>query len=743
MRGYFAVDVRDDESIGSVSDYMILFKSPGVSSPADLADCLEQGLRRVLFPDAIVFICIHREVEQLFEAFNNDDGVKQALERASSKVCVAICEIDPYGNFGKPLYIRNELDSLPLIETGRQERIFKEGLRVLFDSPNVLVPAPAGFIFVNPSTKRSKYFLRAEEALYETERVHFLAYAILSRIAKREAETQESIAVIFIDTMAIASLAYVLRELYHELYLKPRPRVESFHSYVGIKNVQNPRAGTSLCIVSASSSMTMQRDWQQQTRCFPSEVVTLITFKSAKDSEQAVYVFDHVDSMNSHEELSGLRDLRIVGESFTHEKVPLKSVLLTVRAHKQEKWFDVGQEYSKSKLFSLMKAEGPGDKIRPIFVDGTKLFENAEFLNFVEKEMMQRVPLSVQAILYQDDNSSKSLAGRCADRIRKIRGDEETPRIINANELESVPPLEKEGALLIVAAVIGHGTRLLSISRDLRDLHVGARHYMIGFQLAESIDDCAQLKSNLKFSAIKSAISVSIMESLAIGRTVGDAYSAEKTLLGKWKGLTNSPRLTSRVNELRDRKGVSQGAFLPSTLQGEENLKLRKDFAYWRDGYNLEMDHSVAVLLTAASMLQYAREFNKFKEDGHRLASDTFQQVVLDPENFARYNDGVIQAALLRAAHPSELDYSSHEEVGRRMTDILSGIFRLHARQQGEAALEFALAIKNGWLKLSDSDMSRLKQEVNKLHGSGVYFELLRDLLGIGSSDAWSEEATI
>ena len=388
-----------------------------------------------------------------------------------------------------------------------------------------------------------------------------------------------------------------------------------------------------------------------------------------------------------------------------------------------------------------MKAEGSVDKIRPIFVKGERLINSDEFHDFFKKEIMQNVPFSLQAIIYQDDKASKELAIKCVDRIKEIREEKEALKIFNALELENNPSLDRDKALLIVAAVIGRGTRLLSISRDLRDLHDGARHYMIGFQLTESINDCEQLKKNLGFSANKSVINVSIMESLAIGRTVGDTYKAEIDLFGKWSGF---PYLGKRVDELRQRQGLSQNAFLPATLQNEENLKLRKDFAFWKVGYGLETDHSVAVLLTAALILQHAREFKKFKDDDDRLASDTFQQVVLDPENFARYNDGVIQAALLRAAHPSELDYSSREEVSRRMTDILSGIFRMNSRQQGEAALEFAFALQSDRMKLYDSDMRRLKDEVKNLcEDSGKYIKLLKNILDIDSSEAWIDETSI
>lgn len=740
MRGFFPVDIRDDKCTGTVIDYRFLFKSPGVVSPADLADCVEQSLRRVLFPDALVFVCISNEAEQIKAALNSEMAVIQALERASSKVCVAVCEIDRNGRIGNPSYIKNTRECLPLIGTGEQKIIFQKGISQLFDSSNVLCPAPAGFVFVKPSKQRSKYFLRADAAFCETERVHFFAYALLEKIAHRETETKEPIAVIFIDTMAIASLAYVLRELYHELYDKPRPRVESFHSYEGMKNVPIPRTGTSLCIISASSSMSMHRDWQQTTRCLPSEVFTLITFKSAKDSDQAVYAFDRADLLSSCNELSGLRDLRMFGENFALEDVKLKPVLFNVTAHRDAKWFQVGPEYSQSQILSLMKAARPADKVRAIFVEGLKLLKQKKFVDFFDKEVMQRVSLSVQAIVCQDDAASIQLAKNCAKKIKKIRGDDVAPSVINSKELERTQ-LDRDKALLVVAAVIGRGTRLRSISRDLRDIHTGARHYLMGFQIAESIDDFTQLKNDLIYSAQKSVITVSIMETLAIGRAVDIAYESELDLLSSWEKLSGYVLLKNRVSQLQKRSGITQGAFLPTILCDEESLMLRKDFAYWKSGYSEKVDHSTAVLLTAAAMLQRAREFNKFEDDEDRLASDIFQQVVLDPENFARYNDGVIQAALLRSAHPSELDYSSNEEVSHRMADLLSSIFRQYSRQQGEAALEFAFALKTGRLKLVSHDVECLQQEVKKLSGAGKYLELLKDLLNEEGGDAWNKQA--
>lgn len=746
MSGYFPVDVRDEHGSSRVSDYRFLFKSPGPVDSADLADCIKEGLRRTLFPDALVIVCVPEETKPLLRLLKNDRDVKQSLLRASSKICVALCEITLAGELVNHRYVRNPVDSLPLMQPGEQSRIFSRGLEKLFGTPRVLVEAPAGFIFVKPSQDRSTFFLRVEETLFETERVTFLAYSLLERLAARETETGGPIETIYIDTMAIASLAYVLRELYAELFARERPNVVSFHSYSGISAIPKPRSGTSLCLVSASSSMNMQRRWKEVTNCFPSEVITLLTLASAQDSGDAVYAFNRDGLIASGAQPSGLRDLRILGERFNPEDTPLKKVLLTVRAHKNQHWAQQGPKYSSAGIFSVMnKGPRPGDKVRPLFVDGMRLMDHEPFKIFLEKEIAQRVPLTIQAIIHQDDDASEKLARKCSRLIKKKSYGLKKLSIINAKEItEKSGVINRDDALLIVAAVVGRGTQLLSLSRDLRDLHIGARRYLVGFQITETISDAKQLQSNLCFSSEKSSIELSAMEKIAVGRNVGDSYSDEIRTLNAWQKRVAFPDIKTRVVELNGQEGTISSPFLPVAWGESSKLILRKDFAYWESNYQAGAIHGPAVLMTVAAVLQHARESREFKNDDHRLSSDTFQQVVIDPENFARYNDGILQASILRAAHPCELDYSFDEDVSRRMTDFLIGIITHRGRERGEAALEFALALFNGRLKLSKSDLTRLRNKVGENLGSDSgYCELLRDLLRISSSEAWAETPPI
>jgi hypothetical protein len=77
--------------------------------------------------------------------------------------------------------------------------------------------------------------------------------------------------------------------------------------------------------------------------------------------------------------------------------------------------------------------------------------------------------------------------------------------------------------------------------------------------------------------------------------------------------------------------------------------------------------------------------------------------VALDPENFSRFNEGIIQAALLRSALPSELDYRSDTRASGYMAVILSRIASKFDSPQ-VATLEFIIALATKRMQLTEND---------------------------------------
>lgn len=739
MKGYFSFDWICGNDVPERIDFRLLFKAPGTIKNGNLADAIESSVRDILFPDVIVIICTEEEFEDILTSFDSSE-LTQAANRTSTKIGLSICSFNKEGKVDRFEFICNELEGVEDALRNNIDKVVNAGLTKLFSAPHVSVSAPPGFTFVKPSGQRSVHFLRTEEALTEIERVQFLSFSLLSRISRRENAVRHPIDVIYIDSMAIASVAYALREMYCALFEAARPRVVSFHSHDGLENLDTPHRGTSLCIISASSSMRLEQEWKKKTLCDPTEVVTLLTLASANNYSDALYAIPNpTENKTKATETEGVRkDLRITGERFVPEEIAPKKVLLRGPAHRVQTADDFSRCFrGVDNLFLQARGDIPTAKIRPIYLRGASLLESEEFRKYLSKTLEQRTPASVQAIIYQDDESSRLIADWCANELKKLMKSRKLLPTISQSKIEgSEVEIDKSKALLIVAAVIGRGTQLLSISRDLRPLHSGARTYVIGAQIAETQNQITMLSRNLSYSAEKSHIDVRTFASVAVGIGLSDSYIDEHSVLTHLpSSIRATPQIRERLEKLNgDALGFTANGFLPSGENLDYPLKLRLDFAYWDFKYKEEEINLPAVFLTIAAILQNAREAN-FDLQKDRLGTDAFQQVVLDPENFARYNDGVIQAALLRAAHPGELDYSSERAASRHMLDFLAKIFTQHERPQGESALEFALALNSRRLKLNPDDMTELRKRIqNELKGVSAQKALLRSLLEIDES---------
>ncbi|KQW60467.1 hypothetical protein ASC92_27665 [Variovorax sp. Root411] len=255
--------------------------------------------------------------------------------------------------------------------------------------------------------------------------------------------------------------------------------------------------------------------------------------------------------------------------------------------------------------------------------------------------------------------------------------------------------IDRAAPIVCVAAVVGRGNALLSLSRDLRNCHVGARLYLIGMQVAESSAKLDTFDRNLKHSSHKSPIEVLRKNVFLSADTVTESFQQELALY-------------QAPNELAERKdSLLRGPeatqlFLPSGPQLRDALVLNVDFAFW-DGKYEPSAYQAEVLGTISTILQNART-SKLRSSEHQLRSPLLMHVALDPENFARFNEGIIQAALLRAALPSELDYRGDIQASAYMTTLLSRVAARFDLPQ-MATLEFlaAIAIKRMQLNVDDT----------------------------------------
>jgi hypothetical protein len=152
----------------------------------------------------------------------------------------------------------------------------------------------------------------------------------------------------------------------------------------------------------------------------------------------------------------------------------------------------------------------------------------------------------------------------------------------------------------------------------------------------------------------------------------------------------------------RGSEPVRDGIFLPN--HPDAQLTVQPGFVFWpeklaRDGSYTQAD----VFFTVASILQHLRA--RAREPGlSAIKSNPFQQTLLAPENFGRFNDDAIQASLLRSATAGELNYEAHPEASAQASRLIRRVLASADRPRGGAAAEFLLAIACRRLSLLPTD---------------------------------------
>ncbi len=95
------------------------------------------------------------------------------------------------------------------------------------------------------------------------------------------------------------------------------------------------------------------------------------------------------------------------------------------------------------------------------------------------------------------------------------------------------------------------------------------------------------------------------------------------------------------------------------------------------------------------------------------LRTEWFYRTLLSPDNFGRFNDAITQASLLRAARPSELDYTDNRVASADVSRLIRRILESATTARGEAAAEFLLAIAMKRLRLAKEDLERFSAVLN------------------------------
>jgi hypothetical protein len=336
-------------------------------------------------------------------------------------------------------------------------------------------------------------------------------------------------------------------------------------------------------------------------------------------------------------------------------------------------------------------------------IDTNALLAHADYVERLDYFLRRFVPAGAQFCVLPDEQSEPwgaLAATRSGQTLQFVRAD-------RPNEIENIIK-DADGPLLVIAAAIGSGRRLLDISRELRTAAPRAPiTYLVGFAKPTSPDQRRTLRNSLVFSNREAHHAFETVEEMVLPSARREnAWDRELAFLqaaaDTWAGR-NRKFVDQRIDRLGN---VSTPLIEDAFVANEEGgrLRLRPGFAFWPEGLVTGAETQADVFATVSSVLQSLRTAPPSAKEA--LRSGWFRQTLIHPEVFGRFNDGIIQASFLRAALPSELDYRSDPELSEQLARLIGRIVEGAHLVRGEAAFEFLLALGCERLRLRSEHLA-------------------------------------
>lgn len=677
-------------------------------SGLDLGDQLKEHFKQVAVAEELWLVApdfLAAELADLADARDLQDRLGKASALATTR-CVTF---DAAGRWTQVHHTRPS--DLPV--GSAQPTVQSAGLRALFTECRALLTAHAGLHFGKPSGKHSTHFLRGGAVAERSVHAHFVATALLEWASTRNYDR------IWVDTAAISSVAYALNELRQTMTGAPPAVVDSFSGYDGLDHVSFAAEGLALISATTSGGLSGELVKQgvpadrQRTLFFVGERApdpTVLCDMTARDEEGTP---DLIPPFRTWEDAAscdlcanGQNVVVLQGDSFAPTPglaTPLQlNGDLSDRSHRSFIKKFLGRE-----VISLRRSDEQGAAtVRAVSLHFRDLIRDDEAIRSEVADRLQRfLPFRTRYLIHLDDPESATIAA-LAKQLCDRRGLTDV-EVIAAPQLASRPDLT-DGVSVVIAGVVATGRELLNISRELRKLIDGGGDlaYFVGCARTASGHALRDVRINLTYKADKTKYpfeQVWYAETEPASLPTDPWLAEERTLsaLDSWldeQGV-HGPALTA-VQARREQLSRSLGpydGFVPSDLGAPEpriGLRLNPNFALWDADVDAPSATHAEVYFTLSTVLHRSR----YSADGrYSLFEQPGFGHVLAPTNFDRFNDPVIQAALLRGARGTELHFRELPEQSARMAEVIAtSVTEWADEERGAAALEFALSLARG-----------------------------------------------
>jgi hypothetical protein len=743
------------------SDCLVIFLGLEVPDAATIDDAYLRWSESHVTPPTTLIIG-RRDLLQAFQmnadAQDHIPGLDR-LYRHGGPASVFLCGFDYRGTIATVTADREPSRDLTDVCYSAIEAFVRRQIEEL----DVVIPAPPEIYFDKLSGRFSSHFIRTEALLQSTSAIELLALRLLCSFNlwfDSYSVNGADGATIFIDTMSVWPVAEKLCQLHQVGNLaSTRYRIESFKSYDGLLTWQPPQR-PAFVIVSASTSGGLALKVKGKLSPAKAEVWTILVLAEAEHDRNAGMAMQCILSiprkLAGRPALDGLRSvfqpdiavlppgtetISIVGERFLSQPARPKRVRLV---HKT-------LEDSTKRILATIAQQNVVKAARGRFdargrwalsFDFPALFNMACTPDKMGRDSLLKRWLrnysapSPVAIVYPSpagtsavavSNAALELAVQTENILLELMPGAHVFKLSSNDLAASSRPLPYDldrCSVIVVAPVIGNGFVFKQISALLRHKQpTGPRLFLALAVLPETSQHLSQLKSDIgSVSSDDRRYEFKYQFALPVGRLDRAVQWAEELdVLNDVVGVmaerdVTEPQISARLGALEQYGVLDDAAVFLPTARGTP-LLLSTGFFLWEGSTNIEGDNfGAAVLLSIAALLQGARVAAS-KADETSLRTGLFQHALICPETFTRFNDAVIQAALLRAAYPAELNYSVSEEMSHDMERLLLKWLQYSDHPVGAASGEFLMAIATSKMKLRKEHLVSVLQEAKALPG--------------------------
>lgn len=735
MRHYFIYEYEDEISSKVKLKMTVLFvHQTKISSQNALAQELNNFFQEHSITDKLVILVPKYLDVASLEYFKSSRDI--TFQRVPGKSvdyfdkCLMIYEYDADSNF--TLIVGNK----PKNESKFIAHLLRSGSTIIFKNNGGLVESTPDHHFVFPSNKHCSKFIRTGNVLINQSEIFFLAVQLLKHTKDRNT--------IYCDTSSINVLPYSVFELRRRFMQNfDCPVVHSFESYDVFETNKDSFSPESLILISSSTSGNIIDRLLKEKRA-DKEQIKVIYFLGSSDKflnhsaniicnltkEKEFQIGEEeFETYNSPDDCklckNHSRPINIRGDVFLTIQPKVERHLLSIKPEYYSKSIGTFAERYKSgsPLEGVIKVyykDNIPETNYEVYFDIVYLLKNiGKFVKFEEalnRHIDKYIPANTKYLLHLPDNGSEELAKHILTKIpSSIK-----PKLIKLESDFKSNIIEETGTVVIVASCITTGKKLLQISRLMRNMTTLNLVYFVGIYRPVNEKFSTDLISDLKKGKDKSDERpfVAVETIYCSIQQTETSWELEKVfleeLIGSLDDNTESEIynfVNERLTVLLDNKrlrGFSDGVFL-KTVNGDD-LRLRKNFAFWTAfDYNEKEIAQSEVYFTISTIISNLEQ--KQINSHPSLKQTNYVRNMLSPRNFHRFNDGIIQASLLRSGKTEYFAYDLDNELSLQMKEFLLSIIDKYNSADGEALMEFLLSIGIRRLKMKKDD---LKEILNK-----------------------------